>query len=153
MDRSLGIAYNTNVSIRVVLDTSVVVAALRSRHGASFRLMSLLEQGQFEVAISVPLLFEYEDVLTRHLEAGLYTQEDVDDFLDYFCQVAHRQSIFFLWRPYLPDAKDDMVLELAVAASCDAIVTHNQRDFMGTDRLGVRILTPKEFLQSLEKQQ
>src|SRR4051794_16334724 len=96
---------------RIVLDTSVVVAALRSRQGASFRLISLLEQGRFEAAISVPLLFEYEDALVRHLDAGLYTQREVDDFLDYLCQIAHRQSIFFLWRPYLPDAKDDMVLE------------------------------------------
>ena len=137
---------------RVVLDTSVVVAALRSREGASFRLISLLEQGRFDVAISVPILFEYEDVLARQLGAGLFTQEDIDDFLDYLCQIAHRQNIFFLWRPYLPDAKDDMVLELAVAASCEAIVTHNQRDFVGTDRLGVQTYAPKEFLRILEEQ-
>jgi putative PIN family toxin of toxin-antitoxin system len=137
---------------RVVLDTSVVVAALRSREGASFRLISLLEQGRFDVAISIPLLFEYEDVLARQLDAGLFTQDDIDVFLDYLCQIAHRQDIFFLWRPYLPDANDDMVLELAVAASCEAIVTHNQRDFVGTDRLGVQIYAPKEFLRILEEQ-
>ncbi len=82
---------------------------------------------------------------------GLFTQEDIDSFLDYVCQVAHRQSIFFLWRPCLSDAKDDMILELAVAAGCEAIVTHNQRDFVGTDRFGVRIHTPKEFLRLLEE--
>lgn len=138
--------------MRVVLDTSVIVAALRSREGASFRLISLLEQGRFDVAISVPLLFEYEDVLARQLDAGLFTQEDIDVVLDYFCQIAHRQNIFFLWRPYLPDASDDMVLELAVAASCEAIVTHNQRDFVGTDHLGVKTYAPKEFLRILEEQ-
>jgi putative PIN family toxin of toxin-antitoxin system len=136
---------------RVVLDTSVVVAALRSRQGASFHLISLLEQERFEAAISVPLLFEYEDVLLRYLDAGLYTQENVDDFLDYLCQAAHRQSIFFLWRPCLSDSKDDMVLELAVAASCEAIVTHNVRDFAGTDHFGVGVYAPKDFLRSLEE--
>jgi putative PIN family toxin of toxin-antitoxin system len=137
---------------RVVLDTSVVVAALRSRQGASFQLISLLVEGRFEAAISVPLLFEYEDVLFRYLDAGLYTREDIDDFLDYLCQVAHRQSIFFLWRPYLSDSKDDMVLELAVAAACEAIVTHNLRDFVGTAQFGVDVHAPKTFLRSLEVQ-
>jgi putative PIN family toxin of toxin-antitoxin system len=136
----------------VVLDTSVIVAGLRSRQGASFQLLSLLEQGRFEVAISVPLLFEYEDALTRHLDAALYTKGGMDGFLDYLCHVAHRQSIFFLWRPYLPDSKDDMVLELAVAASCEAIVTHNRRDFVETDRLGVQVHTPREFLRMLKEQ-
>lgn len=135
----------------MVLDTNVVVAALRSRQGAAFRLLSLLEQGQFEAAVSVPLLFEYEDALARHVDAGLYTREDIDNLLDYLCRIAHRQSIFFLWRPYLPDAKDDMILELAVAAGCEAIVTHNQRDFPGTDRLGIRVHSPREFLRILEE--
>src|SRR3954454_6959685 len=104
LDRPPGIAYDTMMSARrIVLDTSVIVAALRSRDGASFRLISLLEQGRFDVAISVPLLFEYEDVLARQLDAGLFTQEDIDVFLDYLCRIAHRQNIFFLWRPYLPD--------------------------------------------------
>lgn len=136
---------------RVVLDTSVVVAALRSSQGASFQLISLLELGRFEVALSVPLLFEYEDALARHVKAGLYKPQDMDDFLNYICQIAHRQSIFFLWRPYLPDAKDDMVLELAVAAGCEAIVTHNQRDFVGTERFGVRVFAPRDFLRILKE--
>ncbi|HWN42867.1 MAG TPA: putative toxin-antitoxin system toxin component, PIN family [Thermoanaerobaculia bacterium] len=136
---------------RVVLDTNVVVAALRSRQGASFKLLSLFEEERFEVALSVPLLLEYEDVLTRQIHAGLYEQRDIDDFLDYFCQAAHRQSIFFLWRPCLRDPKDDMVLELAVAAGCEAIVTHNQRDFAGAERLGVRIDAPRDFLRILEE--
>ncbi|HEX7180838.1 MAG TPA: PIN domain-containing protein [Thermoanaerobaculia bacterium] len=67
------------------------------------------------------------------------------------CQAAHRQSIFFLWRPCLPDPKNDMVLELAVAAGCEAIVTHDQRDFAGTERLGVRIDAPRDLLRILEE--
>ena len=136
---------------RVVLDTSVVVAALRSRQGASFRLLTLLDAGWYEVALSVPLVFEYEDALARFAGSGLYAQEDVDDFLDYICRIGYRQSIFFLWRPCLQDAKDDMVLELAVAAGCEGIVTHNQRDFAGAERLGIKIFPPKEFLRLLEE--
>jgi len=111
----------------------------------------LLEQGRFDVAVSVPLLFEYEDALARFMEAGLYRQDDIDHFLDYLCRVAHQQTIFFLWRPWLPDAKDDMILELAVAAGCEAIVTHNRRDFEGTERLGVHVHLPREFLRILEE--
>jgi predicted nucleic acid-binding protein len=134
------------------LDTNVVVAALRSRRGASFRLASLLEQGRYEIALSVPLLFEYEDVLTRYVDAGLYENQDIDDFLNFVCRVAFRQSIFFLWRPYLPDAKDDMVLELAVAAGCEAIITHNVKDFAGTGSFGIEVHRPKDFLRILAEE-
>lgn len=147
-----GIAYDTDVKKRrVVLDTNVIVAALRSRQGASFKLLSLLAEDQYEIAISVPLLLEYEDVLARQLPAERFGQREMDDLLDFVCQIAHRQSIFFLWRPCLPDPKDDLVLELAVAARCESIVTHNQRDFAGTEQLGVRIDTPRDFLRLFEE--
>ena len=136
---------------RVVLDTSVVVAALRSRQGASYQLLSLFGVYRFEIAVSVPLLFEYEDVLARSISEGLYGRQEIDDFLDYLCRFAHRQNIFFLWRPCLPDPKDDMVLELAVAAGCESIVTHNTRDFVGAERLGIRIDLPRDFLRILKE--
>jgi putative PIN family toxin of toxin-antitoxin system len=136
---------------RVVLDTSVVVAGLRSRLGASFKLLSMLGSSKFEIAISVPLLFEYEDVLSRFIDPALFLKEDIDAFLDYVCATAHRQDIFFLWRPHLVDPKDDLVLELAVAAGCGCIVTHNQRDFAGAEKFGVRIYRPGEFLALMEK--
>jgi putative PIN family toxin of toxin-antitoxin system len=137
---------------RVVLDTNVVVAALRSKRGASFKLLSLLGEDRFEIAISVPLFCEYEDVLARFIEAGLYGRQEIDDFLDFVCQVARLQSIYFLWRPCLADPKDDMVLELAVAAGCEAVVTHNQRDFVGAERFGLRVDSPKDFLRVLQEQ-
>ncbi|MEZ4314947.1 MAG: putative toxin-antitoxin system toxin component, PIN family [Polyangiaceae bacterium] len=134
--------------MRVVLDTSVLVAAWRSRNGASFALLQELRLGSFEIAVSVPLVLEYEDVLLRFLPPGL-SVSDVGYFVDYLCQVAVRQSIFFLWRPFLRDPKDDMVVEVAVAARCTGIVTHNIRDFQRIESLGLRLFTPGEFLMSI----
>lgn len=134
---------------RVVLDTSVLVAAIRSRRGASFELISRMAGGEFEVAVSVALVLEYETTLLRHLSASLLNERDVYDLIDFICAIAVRQRIFFLWRPFLRDPMDDLVLELALAAQCDAIVTHNVRDFRGAEKLGVRVLTPGRFLQEL----
>jgi len=133
---------------RVVLDTNVLVAGLCSRQGASFRLLSLLGAGRFEVALSVPVVLEYEDVLTRPGVVPL-SADDVGAVLDYLCAVGSPYSVFYLWRPYLRDPGDDMVLELAVAAGCDAVVTHNVRDFGGVDRFGLRAVRPADFLGSI----
>jgi putative PIN family toxin of toxin-antitoxin system len=133
---------------RVVLDTNVVVAGLRSRRGAAFRLLSEVGKASFEIALSVPLILEYEDALLRPGVTNL-GQADVDILLDYFCKVAHLQQIFYLWRPLLPDSKDDMLLELAVAAGCRSIITYNLRDFVGAEKFGVSVLEPGPFLSNL----
>jgi len=133
--------------MRVVLDTSVLVAAWRSRNGASFALIERLVDNEFEIAVSVPLVLEYEAVLLRHLTADLRA-DDVEVFVDYLCALAHKQTVFYLWRPLLKDPGDDMVVEVAVAASCEAIVTHNIRDFGRAKDLGLAVLTPGEFLVS-----
>jgi len=130
---------------RIVVDTNVVVAGLRSRRGAAFRLLSAIGQGIFEIALSVPLVLEYEDALLR-AELTKLGRDGVDHVLDYFCKVAHQQRIFYLWRPILPDPKDDMVLELAVAARCQAIVRYNVRDFAEAQKFGVSVLEPAPFL-------
>ena len=134
---------------RVVLDTSVLVAAVRSRRGASFELISRLGSADFDIAVSVPLVLEYEAALLRHVAASPLNERDIRDLIDYVCDVAIRQDVFFLWRPFLPDPGDDLVLELAIAAECDAIVTHNIRDFRGSEQLGVRAVTPGRFAQEL----
>jgi putative PIN family toxin of toxin-antitoxin system len=136
---------------RVVLDTSVLVAALRSRRGASFALLELLQAGAFEIAISVPLAVEYEAVLTRHAVALGLDRAEAVDFVDYLCAVGTRQRIHFLWRPALRDLNDDFVLELAVAAGCAYIVTHNVADFAGISQFGVKLVTPGRFLRQLEE--
>lgn len=74
----------------------------------------------------------------------------MDDLLDYVCHVGHRQHVFYLWRPTLRDPNDDFVLELGIASGCDAIVTHNLRDFRSADLLGIQVLSPRDFLTYLE---
>lgn len=134
---------------RIVVDTNVVVSGLRSRHGAAFLLLAEIGRGRFEIALSVPLVLEYEDALARHRQVTGLSDADVDAVLDYFCKVAHLQPIFFLWRPFLPDPKDDLLAELAVAASCEAIVTYNVKDFTGIERFGVAVVPPVAFLRNI----
>jgi putative PIN family toxin of toxin-antitoxin system len=135
---------------RIVLDTNVLVAGLRSRRGSSFRLLSMVGAARFEVVVSVPLLLEYEAALLEHLDETPITRSGIDDVLDYLCRIAHRQDIFFLWRPLLRDPKDDLVLEAAVAGGCSVIVTYNIRDFVGAERFGLRVLRPPEFLEEVK---
>lgn len=135
----------------VVLDTSVIVAAWRSRRGASFQIVSRLGQGLFDIVISVPLAIEYDSAIRRNRGAGALTEEDGQVFVDYICGVARRQSIFFLWRPLLRDPNDDMVAEVAVAAESDTIVTHNVRDFAGVHKFGIEVVAPGEFLGKLRR--
>jgi putative PIN family toxin of toxin-antitoxin system len=130
----------------VVLDTNVLVAALRSSAGASFALFDMVGGNSFEINLSVPLVLEYEAVAKRQARELALSFEDIDDVLDYLCSVATNRVIHYLWRPILRDPKDDLVLELAVESGADFIVTHNVRDFSGAERFGVRIATPKKFL-------
>ena len=134
--------------MKVVIDTNVLVASLKSRRGASYKLVSVLPSNEFSIAISVPLVLEYEDALKR-LKSSAFTEQDIENFVDFLCKIGHHQEIFFLWRPFLPDPFDDHLLEVAVAAGCDAIVTYNKRDFKGIERFGLRVLDPREFLSEI----
>lgn len=136
--------------MKVVLDTNVLVAATRSRRGASFELLSLLPDARFQIALSVALYTEWQDVMTRpeHLPQGM-GPEDAQGFLRYLAAVAHLQDVYYLWRPFLRDPDDDMVLECAVASGSRYLVTHNLRDFQKITQLGVQPVTPAEFLALL----
>ena len=134
---------------QIVLDTNILVSGLRSKRGASFKLVSLIDQGPFEINLSVPLVLQYEEVLRRQRRSLHVTQDDIADFLDYLCSVANLHEIYFLWRPYLPDPQDDMILELAVNAGCKYIVTYNKRDFRGAETFGIEVVTAKEFLEKI----
>jgi len=137
----------------IVLDTNVIVAALRSKRGASNKLLSLVGTQKFEIHDSVALILEYEDVLQRQrAELGL-SHDDIADFIDSLCSMAHHHKIYFLWRPTLSDVNDELVLELAVTARCEHIVTHNVSDFRGIDRFGIQAITPREFLQIIREVQ
>jgi len=136
--------------IKVVFDTNVLVAAVRSQHGASFQLLRAVgPEAAFRLAVSVPLVLEYEMVLKRRTHL---TEADAEVLVDYICQVAEHRQIHFLWRPFLKDPADEMVLELAVEAEAEAIITHNARDFVNVDKqFGIEVLDPGSFLRRLEE--
>jgi putative PIN family toxin of toxin-antitoxin system len=150
LDYTDSITHNTRVLVpRVVLDTNVLVAASRSKKGASTKLLSLVGTGRFEMCVSVPLILEYESVLLRDLEPDSAEWQVRMDILDYLCRVAKRQEIFFLWRPSLRDPKDEMVLEAAVAGGCSAIISYNKRDFAGAERFNITVTSPQDFLKGI----
>jgi putative PIN family toxin of toxin-antitoxin system len=135
---------------QIVLDTNVFYAGLRSRRGSSHQLLREIGGNPaFQIHLSVPLVLEYEEVAKRHCRTLALTHSDIDDILDYLCSVADLHEIFYLWRPYLSDADDDMVLELAVEAGCNRIVTFNQRDFRGIEQFGLLATTPQDFLREI----
>lgn len=150
LGRDNGITYDTKMSQpQIVLDTNVLVSALRSRRGASYRLLQLIDAGQFEVNVSVALVLEYEEVCKRLLDEIPLSEQEVDDILDHVCRVSNHRSVAFLWRPLLRDPDDDMVLELAVASEAATIVTYNGADFAGAEQFGIQVRTPKEYLQAI----
>ena len=138
--------------MKVVLDTSILVAAARSRQGASYALVNSIPTNAFQLCLSVSLYTDWQQVLTRaeNLAPGR-TVEDTRNYLRYLASLSHLQEIHFLWRPFLRDADDDMVLELAFAAGCRHIVTHNVKDFHGCEELGVTAIPPREFLNLIRQ--
>lgn len=135
---------------KIVIDTNVLVSALRSRLGWSFDLLERLGKGQVEHVVTVPLAIEYEDVLHREGMVPLGSAA-VDDVLDYICASGLRQQVHFLWRPKLSDVRDDMVLEAAFNGQCDAIVTWNLRDFPAAGAIGIEVVSPDLFVKRLKE--
>lgn len=140
--------------MRVVLDTSVVVAGLRSRLGASNRILTLVAEQQLLPLVTTALFLEYEDVLNRpeqRLATGM-GQEEVDGFLAAFASAAEPVDVHFLWRPQLSDPADELVLEAAVNGRAQALVTHNVRHFLPVARdLSVQVITPGELLRRMKE--
>ena len=135
--------------VRVVVDSNVLVSGLRSRRGASYRLLRLVGTGRFTTVVSVPLVVEYEQALLDSTHGLPFDTDEIRRFIDYFCAVSNRRKVYFLWRPFLRDPGDDMVLEAAVAGQCTYVVSFNVRDFVGAERFGIRALPPAEFLKIL----
>ncbi len=120
---------------QVVIDTNVLVSALLSNRGASHRLLRLVGGDRWQVNLSVPLVLEYEQTL-KGVCGGAFTGADIDNVIDFICASANLRLIYFLWRPLLPDPKDDFVLELAVESRADFLITFNTKDFEGAERFG-----------------
>lgn len=135
--------------LKIVVDTNVIVSGLRSSLGASYKLLSLVGDERFEYFLSVALVLEYESAIKRAATGIKLSAEEKDHVLDFLCASGRHQKVHFLWRPQLKDPGDDMVLELAAAAGAEAIVTFNQADFKGSERFGVKIVSPQEFLRRL----
>ena len=138
--------------MQVVLDTNVLHSGLLSATGASREILHLVDEGVITPVVSVPLVLEYESVLKRKeflQEVGLSPRE-VNAIVDYIISRAHLQQINFLWRSFLPDPKDDCVLECAVNGRAQIILTFNKRHFPAVQRqFGVAVFTPGEFLRTV----
>ena len=138
--------------MRLVVDTNVVVSALRSRRGASNALLVTVLQGNANWLCSVPLFFEYESVLKRPaflLDTG-YRMEQIDQFMRDIAASVEGVDLHFQWRPQLPDPNDEMVLETAVNGKADAIVTHNRKDFLpSASQFAVRVAEPNTILKEI----
>lgn len=136
----------------MVFDTSVLVAAIRSDKGASRQLLLGAMAAKFTVLASVPLMIEYEAVMTRpeHLVAAGVSAAEIGVLLDAVAAIAEPVKLAFLWRPALRDPDDDMVLEAAVNGNADMIVTFNLRDFARVaTRFGIAILQPSDAMRAL----
>jgi putative PIN family toxin of toxin-antitoxin system len=145
--------YYRRVLGRTVLDTDVIVAAVRSDRGASRALLVAALARRYPLLASVPLMLEYEAVVTRpeHLEAARISSTDATVLLDAIATIAEPIRISFLWRPMLTDPADDLVLETAVNGRADAVVTFNRRDFVpAAARFGLKILAPADAVRQLE---
>jgi putative PIN family toxin of toxin-antitoxin system len=130
--------------MKVVLDTDVLVAAFRSRQGASRAWVRSVLSGEATLLLSVPLALQYEAVLTRpeHLATSGAEIGQIHALLDALCAVCTPVEIAFLWRPMLRDPDDEMVLEVAASGGADLLLTFNNRDFAGAERLGIIVERP-----------
>jgi putative PIN family toxin of toxin-antitoxin system len=139
---------NANLA-RAVLDTNVLVAAFRSRRGASFQVVYRLRHGEWTAVLSNHLLYEYEEVLKRSAsELGL-SLEDVDEVLNAVCARAEEWTLPPDWQPVLTDPDDEPLVQLAEESGANVIVTHNTAHLQPARKRGIRVLPPREFLAIL----
>ncbi len=136
---------------RVVIDTNVLVSGMRSKRGMSYQFLTFLGGRLYRPVVTVPLVVEYEKSLRDPGTEVPFDEHDITKYLNYMCSVSDCRKVHFLWRPYLRDPKDDMVLEAAVSGQCEYIVTFNLNDFKGVDKFGITALTPGNFLRKKGK--
>ncbi len=134
---------------QIVIDTNVFLAGLRSKKGASYKLLSILNDKRFQINISATLIFEYEEILKREQEQISLTNEDIDDIINGICHLANHHEIFYIWRPLAKDKDDDFLIDLALKCQAQFIISYNDKDLKPIEKFGISILTPKQFLQRL----
>lgn len=134
----------------IIMDTNVLFAGLYSSSGASFQILRLIDKGKIKPVISTTLVFEYEDILKRKQTELALSNKQVDIILDNIYALSKFQEIYFLWRPYLKDPKDDHVLEVTVASKTKMIVTYNLKDFKGVENFGIKTILPGQLLEVLK---
>jgi predicted nucleic acid-binding protein len=112
--------------------------------------LSLIGLSRFDFFLSVPLILEYEEQCLQKLDIFGLNENDVKDIIDYMCSTGISVKVYFLWRPFLKDVDDDMILELAVSGGCDSIVTYKVKDFKNVEQVfGIKVVTPKQFLSEI----
>ena len=137
--------------MRVTVDTNVFYQSLRSNSGASHQILKMIRNEELELAISIPVFNEYNDVLNRKKsldDLGL-DKMDISHFLDFICLVGFPYDISFILRPNLSDENDNMFVELAFASRSRFIITSNISDFKNNTNLlfdSFKIVTPAQFL-------
>ena len=136
--------------MEIVLDSNIIYAGLYSNRGASHQILKDIRNGKINPVLTVSLYEEYSDILRRPPLSDIITENEINGFLDFFCKRANFQEVFFLWRPFLKDPKDDLVLEATVASQSKIIVTHNIRDFEGIEEFGIEAILPREYLKRRE---
>jgi predicted nucleic acid-binding protein len=137
--------------MEIVQDTNVFVAALRSHEGASAEVLDRCLARDDQAVMGATLFAEYEELVRRE---SLWrdvpvTAAEREALLDDFCAAAIWQPVYFRWRPNLPDADDDHVLELAIAGGVEHLVTHNTGDFSRGELkfISPRVVTPAQHLR------
>jgi putative PIN family toxin of toxin-antitoxin system len=137
---------------RIVIDTNILVSGLRSKRGMSYRLLSFLGSRLYRPVVTVPLVVEYEKSLCDPRTVVPFSAVDIGKYLNYVCSVSDCRKVHFLWRPFLRDPNDDMVLEAAVSGRCEYIVTFNLQDFKDIGKFGIAAITPGDFLKEKGKE-
>ncbi|MEQ8464796.1 MAG: putative toxin-antitoxin system toxin component, PIN family [Coleofasciculus sp. E1-EBD-02] len=132
---------------QIVLDTNVLLAGLRSNRGASYKLLTLLNNQRWQLNVSTALIFEYEEVLKKERTQLGLSLDDINTIVSTICAIANCRTIFYLWRPTALDPDDDFLIDLAVECQADFIITYNKRDLRSAERFGIQLVTAKEFLQ------
>ena len=135
--------------LQIVVDTNVLVAALRSKSGAANLLVNRLDDERWQMNVSNALILEYEDVLTRDDMQRFISLEEVTKTINAISSISQFHKIFYLWRFLSRDPDDNFILELAIKANADYIITFNKKDLSPALEFGVRLVTPREFLESV----